>query len=443
MYIACKNIKCKSLADKAGIKAGDKIISINGAEINDVFDYDFYTTESEIDIVLQRDSGKEYNVHISKEQYEDIGIEFETYMMDCEKSCRNKCIFCFIDQLPRGMRENLYFKDDDTRLSFLTGSYVTLTNVDDKELERIVKYKLSPINISVQTTNPELRIKMLNNRFAGDILRKIRILTAGNIQVNCQIVLCKGINDGGELERSLGDLLTLIPHINSISVVPVGLTGHREGLYPLEPFTKEDASDVIKIIDKWQDIFLAHMQSRVVYAADEFYVKAEKPVPEYGYYEEFPQLENGVGMLRILEDEVKEELNGRKGRKIFFRRKQRRVTVATGECAFETIKRLADMITEKFPGVSVNVVCVKNKFFGGEVTVAGLLTGKDIIESLENMDMGDALLLSNDMFKDDGNRTLDGVSTEELENKLAIKIIKVYNSGKDFVNAILGSGGTK
>ena len=283
MYIACKNIKCKSLADKAGIKAGDKIISINGAEINDVFDYDFYTTESEIDIVLQRDSGKEYNVHISKEQYEDIGIEFETYMMDCEKSCRNKCIFCFIDQLPRGMRENLYFKDDDTRLSFLTGSYVTLTNVDDKELERIVKYKLSPINISVQTTNPELRIKMLNNRFAGDILRKIRILTAGNIQVNCQIVLCKGINDGGELERSLGDLLTLIPHINSISVVPVGLTGHREGLYPLEPFTKEDASDVIKIIDKWQDIFLAHMQSRVVYAADEFYVKAEKPVPEYGY----------------------------------------------------------------------------------------------------------------------------------------------------------------
>lgn len=441
--ITCNNVKNNSIAAQAGIKPGDKIVTINGAEIVDVFDYDFYTTEEDITMVLQNAQGEEYIVEIEKEQYEDLGLEFETYMIDCEKSCRNKCIFCFIDQMPKGMRDNLYFKDDDTRLSFLTGSYVTLTNIDDAELHRTVKYKLSPINISVHTTNPELRVKMLNNRFAGDILRKIRILTEGNIQVNCQIVLCKNINDGDELERTLGDLLTLIPHINSVSVVPVGITRYREGLYPMEAFEKEDAAKVIATIDKWQQIFLDHMGSRVVYAADEFYVKAQMPVPEYDYYEDFPQLENGVGMLTLLETEVDAELAARKAKRGIFKPKARKVTIATGECAYETIVRLAKKVEEKFSYISVQVVCVKNEFFGGEVTVAGLLTGADLLQQLAGVDFGEALLLSNDMFKDDGDMLLDDVTTHDLEGKLAVKVEKVYNSGKAFVEAILGVGGSK
>ncbi len=441
--ITCSNVKKKSIAEKMGIKSGDKILSINGAEMVDVFDYDFYTTEEDVTMVLEDAQGNQRTVNIQKEQYEDLGIEFATYMIDCEKSCRNKCIFCFIDQLPKGMRDNLYFKDDDTRLSFLTGSYATLTNIDDAELHRIVKYKLSPINISVHTTNPELRVKMLNNRFAGDILRKIRILTEGNIQVNCQIVLCKNVNDGAELERTLGDLLTLIPHINSVSVVPVGITKYREGLYPMEAFQKEDAAKVIETIDRWQEVFRNHMGSRVVYAADEFYVKAELPVPAYDYYEDFPQLENGVGMLTLLETEVEEDLAVRKVKKGFFKPKARKVTIATGECAYETIKRLAKKVEEKFSHVSVQVVCVKNEFFGGEVTVAGLLTGADLLEQLQGVDFGQALLLSNDMFKDDGDMLLDDVTTQDLEGKLAVKVEKVYNSGKAFVEAILGVGGAK
>lgn len=441
--ITCNNVKKKSIAEKMGIQPGDKILSINGAEMVDVFDYDFYTTEEDVTMVVEDADGRQRTVEIHKEQYEDLGLEFETYMIDCEKSCRNKCIFCFIDQMPKGMRDNLYFKDDDTRLSFLTGSYVTLTNIDDAELHRTVKYKLSPINISVHTTNPELRVKMLNNRFAGDILRKIRILTEGNIQVNCQIVLCKNINDGDELERTLGDLLTLIPHINSVSVVPVGITRYRDDLYPLEAFRKEDAEKVIATVDKWQQIFLDHMGSRVVYAADEFYVKAQLPAPDYDYYEDFPQLENGVGMLTLLETEADAELAARKAKRGIFKPKQRKVTIATGECAYETIVRLAKKVEEKFSHISVQVICVKNAFFGGEVTVAGLLTGADLLEQLQGVDFGEALLLSNDMFKDDGDMLLDDVTTHDLEGKLAVKVEKVYNSGKAFVEAILGVGGSK
>jgi len=451
MAVTCNNIKQGSLAERAGIKPSDRIITINNEKIADVFDYDFHTTEETLVIIIE--SGSEENPHrkeieIQKEQYEDLGIEFDTYMIDCEKSCRNKCIFCFIDQNPKGMRDNLYFKDDDTRLSFLTGSYATLTNIDDKELHRIVKYKLSPINISVHTTNPELRIKMLNNRFAGDILRKIRILTEGNIQVNCQIVLCKNVNDGEELERSLGDLLTLIPHINSISIVPVGITKYREGLYPMEPFTKEDSAKLIEIVEKWQDIFIAHMQSRVVFAADEFYVKAEINTPDYEKYEEFPQLENGVGMLTLLEKEVREELNERKDKKTFFKRREkpRKITIATGECAYKVISRLASLVTEKYPHIEVKVLPVKNNFYGGEVTVTGLLTGEDLIQQLgaiEKEELGSEILLSNDMFKDDGDLLLDGITAKEIESALDIKVIKVYNSGYAFIDAIYGRNSRK
>lgn len=442
MYITCEAVKPGSLAEAAGIKAGDQIISINGSKIRDVFDYDFHTTEEHITILLQQQDGSQRQAVITKEQYADIGLTFSSYMMDCETRCTNQCIFCFIDQNPEGMRDNLYFKDDDTRLSFLTGSYATLTNIGDEELHRIVKYKLSPINVSVHTTNPELRVRMLNNRFAGDVLRKIRILTEGNIQVNCQIVLCKGINDADELERTFGDLLTLIPHINSISVVPVGITRYREGLYPMQPFQKADAAEVIEKIHRWQEIFLNHMQSRVVYAADEFYVKAEIPVPEYDAYEEFPQLENGVGMLALLESEVKEALAGKKVRFSLRKKKKRTVNIATGECAYPTISRLAALVAERFSHISVNVIPVQNHFYGGEVTVTGLLTGQDLLEQLKDRDLGDVLLLSHDMFKDDGDCMLDGVTLKELSSQLAIEVLKVYNSGSHFVDAILGNGGT-
>ena len=446
--IICKSIKKGSIADKSGIKAGYKILTINSADINDVFDYDFYQSEENLTIKFIDIFNQQIEIVINKEQYEDLGIEFETYMMDCEKSCTNKCIFCFIDQLPDGMRESLYFKDDDTRLSFLTGSYVTLTNIDYEELQRVVRYKLSPINISIQTTNPELRVKMLNNRFAGDIMQKIKVLTEGNITVNCQIVLCKGINDGEELGRTLGDLLTLIPQINSISVVPVGITKFRDGLglHQLEVYTKEDAADIIKMVEQWQEIFQNHMNKRVVFAADEIYVKAGIKVPDVDSYEDFPQLENGVGMLTLLEAEVDSELENceinTKGRigKMFFKAKPkpRNVTIATGECAFETIERLARKVMDKYNHLSVNVIAVKNTFFGPEVTVAGLITGKDLLEQLAGRaDLGEAIYLSNDMFKDGDDMLLDDVSISDLESGLDIKVIKVYNSGSDFVKSLL------
>ena len=437
--VICTSVKPGSVADKAGIKGNDKIISINGSNIRDVFDYDFYTTEEEVTILLE--SGE---IQITKGQYEDLGIEFETYMIDSETCCTNKCVFCFIDQMPHGMRENLYFKDDDTRLSFLTGSYVTLTNIDDEEIKRVVKYKLSPINVSVHTTNPELRVKMLNNRFAGDILRKIKIMTEGAIDINCQIVLCRGINDGEELERTLSDLLALIPQINSISVVPAGITKYRDNLCKLEAFNKEEAANIIETVKKWQQIFINHVGKRVVYAADELYVKADLEVDTYEEYEEFPQLENGIGMLALLEEEVKEELALRSGNMVsrlktaFFNLKRKqKITIATGECAYNTIKRLADMVTQQFKYVTVDVIVVKNEFFGGEVTVTGLLTGTDLIGQLKDKELGKRLLLSYDMFKDAKSVLLDDITDDELEAALAVKVVKVYNSGKDFVERIL------
>ena len=448
MAVVCKNITPGSIAWKSGIKAEDKIIYINGSNINDVFDYGFYTAEEHITLSIERSEAgnsadDRLEITIDKERYEDIGIEFDTYMMDCERNCRNKCIFCFVDQMPAGLRDNLYFKDDDTRLSFLTGSYVTLTNIDDNELERVVKYKMSPINISVHTTNPELRVKMLNNKSAGDILRRIKILTQGNIKVNCQIVLCKGVNDGIGLERTLQDLLTLMPHINSISVVPAGITKFREGLYPLEDFTKQDAAQIVKTVETWQDIFFKHMNSSVVYAADELYVKAEMELPNFEKYEDFPQLENGVGMLALLENEVVEVLKERRKLKdrLFSlahggRKPRKIVTIATGEYAYNTINKLAAMVEEKYRTVKVNVILLKNNFFGPAVTVTGLLTGKDILEQLKDKDLGDKLLLSYDMFKDAQDMLLDGVSIKELEDGLDIKARRVYNSGSDFVDAI-------
>ena len=427
-----------SIACRAGIQPGDKIISINGHRIKDIFDYGYLITEENLDIKILKNDGSVLELKISKYQYEDLGIEFDTFLIDREKCCQNKCIFCFIDQLPRGMRKSLYFKDDDIRLSYLTGNYVTLTNIDEEELKRIVFYRLSPVNISVHTTNPELREKMLSNKKAGEILDKIKILTDGDILVNCQIVLCKGVNDGQELDRTLSDLYAM-KNINSISVVPVGLTKYREGLYPLEIFTEKECEGVIRQLEKWQGIFTEKYGRNVVYAADELYIKAGLELPSWEHYDDFPQLENGVGMAALFKKEVLDYLEFLEPGRV--KNKNRTVSIATGVCAGKLIKELATYICEKFPFVHVNVYTVINNFFGENVTVAGLLTGRDIYQQLKGRDLGEALLISSDMVKTEEDTFLDDMTIDKLKEMLGVNVIKVDVRGEDFVNNIIGING--
>ena len=303
-----QNIEAGSAAQEMGIEPGDVLLAINGIEVMDIFDYQYLMQDEYIEVLVRKPSGEEWLLEIDKEYHEDLGIVFENGLMDEYRSCRNKCIFCFIDQMPKGMRETLYFKDDDSRLSFLQGNYVTLTNMSDEDVERIIKYMLSPINISFQTTNPELRCKMLNNRFAGQVLEHVKKLYAAGITMNGQIVLCKGINDGLELERSISDLAAYLPHLESVSVVPVGLSKYRDGLYPLEPFSKEDARKVLQCIHKWQEKIYPEYGLHFVHASDEWYVLAEEELPEAERYDGYLQLENGVGMLRLQMDEFDEAM---------------------------------------------------------------------------------------------------------------------------------------
>ena len=421
-----------SIAEEMEIEPGDVLVSVNGQEPEDVFDYRYLMNEEEVLVVIRKPDGEEWELEIEKEYEDDLGMEFENGLMDDYRSCRNKCMFCFIDQLPKGMRDTLYFKDDDSRLSFLQGNYLTLTNMSEHDLEKIIYYKLSPINISFQATNPELRCKMLHNRFAGDVMDKVRRLKEAGIMMNGQIVLCRGVNDGEELDRSIRDLVTLMPELQSVSVVPVGLTRYRDGLYPLEPFTKEDACKVLDLIHSWQEKLLKEYGTHFIHAGDEWYILAERPMPEETTYDGYLQLENGVGMVRLLKEEVDAYLKKLPGDD-----RKRRVTIATGELAAPYLREHAASIQKKYPGVEVQVITVKNEFFGGKITVAGLLTGQDLVKQLKGKDLGEELLLSINMIKSDEPIFLDDMTVEQLQTALQIKVSIVESSGNDFVNCIL------
>lgn len=421
-----------SIAEEMEIEPGDVLVSVNGQEPEDVFDYRYLMNEEEVLVVIRKPDGEEWELEIEKEYEDDLGMEFENGLMDDYRSCRNKCMFCFIDQLPKGMRDTLYFKDDDSRLSFLQGNYLTLTNMSEHDLEKIIYYKLSPINISFQATNPELRCKMLHNRFAGDVMDKVRRLKEAGIMMNGQIVLCRGVNDGEELDRSIRDLVTLMPELQSVSVVPVGLTRYRDGLYPLEPFTKEDACKVLDLIHSWQEKLLKEYGTHFIHAGDEWYILAERPMPEETTYDGYLQLENGVGMVRLLKEEVDAYLKKLPGDD-----RKRRVTIATGELAAPYLREHAASIQTKYPGVEVQVITVKNEFFGGKITVAGLITGQDLVNQLRGKDLGEELLLTTNMLKSDEPVFLDDMTVEQLQTALQIKVSIVESSGNDFVNCIL------
>ena len=421
-----------SIAQEMGIEPGDRLLEVNGKSPEDVFDYRYLMNEEEILVLIRKVNGEEWELEIEKEYEDDLGIEFENGLMDDYRSCRNKCIFCFIDQLPKGMRSTLYFKDDDSRLSFLQGNYLTLTNMSEHDIDRIIQYKLSPINISFQTMNPELRCKMLHNRFAGEIFDKVKRLKDAGIIMNGQIVLCRGVNDGAELERSIRELTAYMPQLESVSVVPVGLTRYRDGLYPLEPFTKEDACEVLDLIHCWQEKLYKEWGNHFIHAGDEWYILAERPIPEEKTYDGYLQLENGVGMVRLLEEEVAQTLAGMTGddRKIHR-------TIATGELAAPFLRKHVESVRKKYPNVDIQVLAIKNEFFGGKITVAGLITGTDLISQLKGKDLGDRLLLTNHMLKSGEPVFLDDVTVDDVQNALQIKVSIVESSGADFVSSLI------
>ncbi len=433
MSVIIKSVEENSPSKRAKITAGGNLLSLNGNEILDVLDYRFYQNEKRLKLKIEY-AGKVKTFRIKKEEYEDLGLCFETYLMDSQRSCKNKCIFCFIDQMPKGMRESLYFKDDDSRLSFLFGNYITLTNITQHEVDRILKLHISPINVSVHTTNPKLRCEMMNNRFAGDSLSVLYQLANAGITVNCQLVLCPGYNDGEELVRSLTDL-TALGNVRCIAAVPVGLTGHREGLTHLEPFNKKTASDVLDIMDKFGEECLEKYGKRKVFAADEFYLLAEREIPKADFYEDFLQLENGVGMWALLWDEVNKAFADANEDDLKLSRK---ITSVTGEAAYPLIKNIFDISEEKWHNLKCNVVKIKNEFFGGKITVTGLVTGGDIIKQLSGLDLGEELLIPSAMLRFEGDKFLDDVTLSELEKSLNVKVRVVENDGYELLSALLG-----
>lgn len=432
-----KKIQEGSIAEEMGIEAGDALLSINGQEIADIFDYQYLIQDEYIEVLVRKSGGEEWLLEIDKEYEEDLGVEFENGLMDDYRSCHNKCIFCFIDHMPEGMRETLYFKDDDSRLSFLQGNYVTLTNMSDADIDRIIRYHLSPINISFQTTNPELRCKMLNNRFAGRALDQVKKLFDAGITMNGQIVLCKDVNDGEELERSIRDLTAYLPHLESVSVVPVGLSRFRDGLYPLEPFDREDARKVLDCIHKWQQKLFPEYGLHFVHASDEWYILAEEELPEEERYDGYLQLENGVGMLRLLLNEFEEAMENLPPVRTLPGGGRAELSLVTGKLACPYITRMADRMMQRFDGLVIHVYAITNEFFGERITVSGLLTGQDIIKQLQGKNLGERVLLPQNVLRSGEDYFLDDITVEELEKALQVKTDIVKSSGHDFVNAIL------
>ena len=428
----------RSIAAKAGIHGGDVLVSINQNEIRDVLDYRFYLTDTNVSVTLMR-GDIPYTVHINKGEYDDIGLEFETPLMDKKHTCQNGCVFCFIDQLPPGMRESLYFKDDDDRLSFLHGNYVTLTNLKDADIDRIIKMHISPVNVSVHTTNPDLRVKIMKNKHAGEVLSYLGRMADAGIALCTQIVLCKGLNDGAELDRTMQDLIKYHPSLRSCAIVPVGLTKYREKLYPLEAFSPEECAAVIEQVNAFGEECLQKFGTRIFYCSDEFYVRAGLPLPPEEYYEDYSQIENGVGMLTSMKSEFDFELDYLDELLDGFRA-PRTVSVATGMAAHEHISSLAEELMARVDGLTVNVYPIVNNFFGPSVTVAGLLTGGDVVEQLKDRELGDELLFPAVMLRADGDVFLDDMTPAELSERLGVPVCPSENDGAKLIAALLGIG---
>ncbi len=440
--IYIKQVLNKSLAKKAGIKAGDFLLSINGRDIKDIFDYQYLISSPEIELEILRCQNEELVIiEIKKDPDEDLGLVFEKELIDDEKSCHNKCIFCFIDQLPVGMRDSLYFKDDDARLSFLTGNYVTLTNMSKEDVIRIADMHLSPVNISVHTTDMDLRCKMLSNRFAGDLLEKMQILAKAGIEMNCQIVLCKDVNDKENLDKTIDDLYGFYPSVKSVSVVPVGITKYRKGLHPLDSFTSSDCKDIIKQVSNKQDYIKKEIGYNFIYASDEFYIKGNVELPDFSFYDDFFQIENGVGLMTNFMQSAYNYLatalkDPKKARKVA--KRKGKVSIATGYLAYKYIKEITDRIKEKAPNLEIFVHKIRNEFFGDTITVTGLLTGQDLVKGLEEKDLGELLLVSQTMFKSDQDIFLDDMTLKDLQKQLKTPIKKIQNQGEELVKALIG-----
>lgn len=440
-----KEVYTGSIAEEMGIMPGDMLLKINDNEIEDVFDYRYLIKDEYVEVLIRKAEGEEWLLEIDKEYDDDLGIEFENELMSEYRSCSNKCIFCFIDQMPPGMRDNLYFKDDDSRLSFLQGNYITLTNMSEEDIERIIKMQLAPINISVQTTNPELRCKMLHNRFAGDKLKFLDRLYEGHVEMNGQIVCCKGVNDGEELRRSITDLMKYLPFMRSVSVVPAGISKYRDGLYPIELFTKEEAGQIIDMIESYQKPCYEKYGLHFIHASDELYITAEREFPEEERYDGYIQLENGVGMMRLFRTEFEEAL-GEATRGVRYHMQKhklkRTVTVATGKLAYSTVREFADKLMQAYPGLIIRVFAIRNDFFGETITVTGLITGQDLMAQLKEqqakgVDLGETLLISAAMLRSGEQVFLDDVTIPQMEEALGLRVVIVESSGQDFVDAIL------
>lgn len=432
MAVKIFDVNKNSPAARAGVQKGETLLSINTNEIVDVLDYRFYQVNRELELEIQSADGNVRKVNVHKGEYEELGLEFETYLMDKQHSCRNKCIFCFIDQLPKGLRKSLYFKDDDSRLSFLFGNYITLTNITEHEIERIIKMHISPINVSVHTTNPELRCKMMNNRFAGDTLKYLKRFADAGITLNCQIVACPGINDGDELLRTMKDLEQL--GVAMTAIVPVGLTAYREGLYPLEEYNQATATQTLDLIEKFGDKCKKKYGRRIFFAADEFYLLAKREIPAPEFYEDFAALEDGVGMIAFLTDDVRWALEEYETDSTL----SSTVTIACGTGVYEHMKKIMVLINEKFPNITIRTRAIKNNFFGGSVNVSGLVTGGDLIEQLKGENLGARLVIPSSMLRFENDLFLDDVSTEDVEKALGIELVPVNNNGNDLVKAIVG-----
>lgn len=421
----------ESLAEELGLKPGDKLIAMNGKPVRDVIDYMYYEATSELSLLVEID-GEEVLFEIEKDCEEPIGLDFEDYLMDHQRSCKNKCIFCFIDQLPKGLRKTLYFKDDDARLSFLMGNYITLTNLSEEDIQRIIEMRISPINISVHTTDPELRVRMMANPNAAKINEILNRFYDAGIQMNCQIVLCKGVNDGEHLRKSLNDLAALAPCVRSTSVVPVGLSRHREGLYPLVPFEKEDAIAVVDLIEEIGARQMHKNGVRGCYPSDEFYILADRPIPDEDFYDGYPQIENGVGLMRSLQNELTEVLACEDGDD-----QPREIGIITGVLAADYMKALLSEVKEKFIGLEYTIFPIENSFFGENITVSGLVTGTDIVDQLKNKDLPPRLLIPTSMLRSEQDLFLDSMSLEQVANELHRPIACSMNDGMDLLDKIL------
>ena len=434
MAVRISGVESGSPASHIRVHPGDQLLTINGQEIEDVLDYRFYMLEPKLRLTIQDEDGKIRTALIRKDEYEEPGLLFDTYLMDKQRTCRNKCVFCFIDQMPPGMRESLYFKDDDARMSFLYGNYITLTNLSEHDIQRTIRMKISPINVSVHTTNPELRCKMMNNRFAGEALKIMDRFAEAGIAMNAQLVLCPGLNDGPELERSLRDLSKLIPALKTVSCVPVGLTKYRDGLYPLRSYEPEEAAAVIDTIDSFADEQFEKTGSRVFYASDEFYLEAHRELPDNAFYGDYSQLENGVGMLTLQREQFRDAF-------AFFDEddRVRKVTLATGTAAAPFLQKLVDEASERWQNLSGTVVAIQNDFFGRSITVAGLVTGQELIAQLKSRDLGEEVLIPDVMLRYHEDVFLDDVTLPQAEEALGVPIQVVPTAdGYDLLRCLLG-----